>query len=306
MNNTITTIPLRGSLFSIAKFVQAEIYLGWRFIGRDLSTMVIPPLFFTIAASKSMGTLGSMLGLTAVINSFFYFILYGLTFCISNQMVGIEEDRHNKPERPLVSGLCSYNGATLRWLISMSLYTILGAQLGVLGWTLLWQAVLIHHNFMGGAKHWFSKNIAMGLGTLAQLAAAWQIAQPTITPLAWNWIIFLAMILAFALVTVQDLRDMTGDELVGRRTFPLVFGARLTRLQSGFGFAVLPILIHFALIVPAANEWYVGLCELVLVLTSLAIAYRVLFLRSPQADHRTYMWYTYLYCFALASAIILL
>ncbi len=282
-------------------FIAREIYLSWRFTVRDISATVIPAMLFTIAAWRSQGAQIDTL-VPTLLKSLIYFWLYCYTFCLSNQIAGLEEDRLNKPDRPLVTGEVSLRGAYVRWAVMMLLFTAVGWLFGAVEWALLWQIVLTLHNFGGLAKPWYGKNIAMSLGTTAELAAAWQIAAP-LSPFAWRWIAVLAISM-FPLFSAQDLRDMAGDRAVGRNTMPLAIGERLTRRILAVGFALLPILVYVVALAPTGNPVAAIICGAVLALISWTVAVRLVWGRSTEADHRTYMLFTYWYCFALATAII--
>src|SRR6218665_4197528 len=83
--------------------------LIWNFIRYDLSTTLVPNLLFLLAAWQSVD--GSLLQLASALSQgAVFFLLYVLTFCLSNQLNGIEEDRINKPDRPLVRGDVSVAG----------------------------------------------------------------------------------------------------------------------------------------------------------------------------------------------------
>ncbi|MBH0776965.1 UbiA family prenyltransferase [Nocardia bovistercoris] len=275
-----------------------ELRICWAFTRGDLSATVLPATVFTMAAAMSAGlTLDALPGL--LLRCVPYFWLYIYTFDLSNQLTGIDEDRINKPHRPLVTGLVTPAEVRVRLIVTTVAFLALGAALGVFEWTVLWVAAWVFHNHLGGAKFWWGKNLAMVAGTIAQLAAAWQIVTgPTAT--AWTWILAIAVPLA-GLVSLQDLRDRDGDLAVGRRTMVVVLGEAQARLVLAVAFAVYPVLLYVLLYdgAPTAAVLIGGVGACVLSL----IAFRVLALRSRRADHHTYLLYTAWYCLALASAI---
>jgi len=281
-----------------------ELYLSWRFVFRDLPASWYPSMLFTAAAWRHVE--GSALDLAvSLLKSAVLFWVYIYVFCVSNQARGVTEDRLNKPHRPLVIGLISVPGAYRRFWVGMAVYTVLGWLFGVLEWVVLWQSVVLLHNFAGGAKRWYSKNLAMVVGGIVMLAAAWQIVAP-IGAVGWRWI--LVVILTFtAAISLQDLRDIPGDRATGRRTLPLVLGVWPTRILVCTVMAVLPVLAHVLLFVPASpSPAALVACDLTLAGMSWLTAVRCIVLRSPQADHRTYMTYTYTFCVALLSAVVVL
>lgn len=279
-----------------------EISVSWQFVARDLPGSIVPALFFMIAAWRSQPAALTAL-LQGLICGAILFWLYAYTFCVSNQIAGIEEDRLNKPDRPLVTGVISYRGAQQRWLASMVLYALCGWQFGVLEWVFLWQLVTMLYNFGGWSTHWLTKNLSMSFGSLAQLACAWQLITP-ITPEARRWVILLSFVV-FAIIAVQDLRDIAGDRVGGRRTLPLVWGETLTRTLLTIGFGGLPVLLVNWMLQLAGYSFAVLVCGTCLALLSWIIAARVSLYRTPEADHRTYTLFTLIYCAILACTIVI-
>jgi 4-hydroxybenzoate polyprenyltransferase len=297
---------LSSALLGGKRFCQSllvEVKLMWQFIGRDYSSALLPALLFLVASWKSKQYYFGEL-LLSLVRGFLYFWLFALSFCIANQIVGIDEDRINKPERPLVTGSVSHYGAWVRWACSMTAFLLIGWQFGVLEWALLWQVCIILSNFGSWDKHWFSKNVIMGVGTFAQLAAAWQLVVP-ITSVAWRWIFMLAAVW-LTISTVQDLRDIEGDRAIGRNTLPIAFGETASRAVLSLGFGLLPLVTHSVLMMPAGNSTNILLWDIGLAIVSLIISVRIIFYNSPQADHRTYMLFTYWFCLVSASAIAVL
>lgn len=296
-------IPGAPILINSITAASRELYVWFQVVKYDLFASTIPGVVFMLATWKAHSSSATKL-LELLVWGVPYFFLYIFTFCLSNQLNGVDEDRLNKPDRPLVRGLLSRRGAQVRWVISMIVFALLGWWLGVLEWALLWEGVIILHNFLGWSKHWFTKNMAMFLGTVAQLAAAWQIVT-VLTPTGWRWVLTLA-VGVFLLVGLQDLRDIAGDKVVKRRTLPIVFGTKPVRIFLSIGFTLQAVVTHFALIQPAGSSPALLLCSAGLAILNLVIAARAVLYRSPEADHHTYMMYNYWYCFALASAFIVL
>ncbi|MCY1083477.1 UbiA family prenyltransferase [Archangium lansingense] len=285
------------------RLMMRELWVSWRFIGGDVSSAVIPPLLFLVAASGHEG-LGALEVAWGLCRGLLYFWLFTYAFNLSNQLVGVEEDRVNKPHRPLVRGEVTVKGTRRRWWVSMALLSLVGWGFGVWEWALLWQVLLVVHNEAGAAKHWWAKNLLIALGVVTQLAAAWQLVGP-LTAETWRWIAVLASVV-FLLVSLQDLRDLEGDRASGRKTFPLVFGEKRTRYVLGTLFGVLPLIIHEALMKPQGLTPVVAACDAGLALVSWVIAVRVVGWRTKQEDHRTYLLFTYWYCLALLSTIVVL
>lgn len=275
-----------------------ELWLFWSFTWGDLTATVLPATVFATAAWAHAGQPRSRLA-EVIAECLIYFCLYIYTFNLSNQLVGIAEDRLNKPHRPLVRGLVSVNGAWARLAVSTLGFLLVGLVLGVAEWAVAWVAAWVFHNHLGGARTWWGKNTAMVVGTVAQLGAAWQIVAP-LDDQAWTWILAIAVPLC-VLVSLQDLRDQQGDAAVRRRTAAVAFGERRLRVALCVLFALYPVPLYLLLYlrVPAlASVIAAGAAAL-----SLVISFRVIRYRDPKADNLTYMLYTYWYCLTLASAV---
>src|SRR5262245_10256985 len=137
---------------------QREIHLSWQFNKYDISTTIMPGLMFTLAAWHRSSPIWSALP-EMIVRAAIYFWLYACGFCYSNQIAGIQEDRLNKSDRPLVTGIVSVRGAWLRWIAIMLLFDLVGWSMGVLEWAVMWQIILVLHNFGGWDRHWFTKNL---------------------------------------------------------------------------------------------------------------------------------------------------
>lgn len=278
-----------------------ELRLSYAFIRRDLSSAFVPAILFTAAALKATSA-PTMDLLAAMGRASLYFWLYTYTFCLSNQIVGVEEDRLNKPDRPIPAGMTSRSGALVRWAIASIALVLVGWWFGVAMWAILWLAVSIAHDFLNLSKCWVLKCVIMSVGVVAQLAAAWAMVTP-LTSLAHTWIVVIALLI-FPTVSLQDLRDMAGDRRLRRKTLPLVAGDRLTRTLLSVCFALQPLVVHFGLMAPFGGPLAV-LCESITAAVSLVIAARILLHRHPAADHETYLLYTCWYCLLLVCAVVL-
>lgn len=292
-----------GSAPAWLGYLRRELLLAWRFNRYDLSTTIYPGTIFTFAAWHANGGSSRPL-IPSLLNAIVYFFLFIYCFTLSNQLTGIEEDRLNKPDRPLPSGLITPRGALVRWYIAMAIFTAYGWYHGVLLWTLMWQISLTLHNMAHFARHWTTKNTCMAFGTLAMLAGAWSMVRP-ITNESMLWIVLPACIM-FTHANIQDVRDIPGDRANGRRTFPIVFGWSFTRWYLVACFGLMPLLIHFVLIAPHGLSWPALACDGVLASLCAMIVVRLLRYNKSEDHQQTYMLFTYWYCALLASAIIVL
>jgi 4-hydroxybenzoate polyprenyltransferase len=286
----------------IGRLVLGEIALSWRFTGRDIRTNIIPQLLFTLAALSFIASWSTATILSALGWALLYFWLYSYVFCLPTQITGAEEDRINKPERPIPAGLVSARGAFLRWISVMIVYAGLGWFLGVLKWVLLWEAVTVMYAYGGLDRHWFTKNfVAMALGTTAQLGAAWELVTP-LNPAAWRGVLVIS-VLAGVTALVQDFRDVEGDRATGRRTLPIAIGDGPARRVVITLFLLAPMALYWG-VMPTEPSGAAAGCFAGLSLLALVIAGRLTLFRDRAADHQTYITYSYWYCLLLASMII--
>ena len=75
---------------------------------------------------------------SAVLWALIYFFHYIYSFNLSNQYTGAEEDKINKPDRPILSGLVTVEGARFRWYVVTVLYHLAGLAIGNVWSSLLW------------------------------------------------------------------------------------------------------------------------------------------------------------------------
>jgi len=281
--------------------IVRELRICREFTKYDLTTGLVPPVLFVLAAAVhyhlTAGACAVALGKGAVV-----FTLYIYAFCLSNQIAGVDEDQRNKPDRPLPLGLVPRDGAWSRLVVVLVGYTAVGLWWGIVEWVVLWQAILVLYNQGRWSRHWLAKNALIALGTFVQLGAAWTLVAP-MSPLGWRWILIVSLAI-LVLIPVQDLRDMAGDRLAGRRTFPLAFGATFTRAYLSVGFIALPLATHALLIAPAGAT--ATMADAVLAAIAWVVAFRVAACRSARADHLTYMLFTYWYMAILLSATLVM
>lgn len=288
----------------VVQFVSRELKLSWHFIWRDISTTMIPALLFMGAAVKTIYPISMQALLLGLGRWAIYFWLYIYTFCLADQIGGAEEDRINKPDRPIPAAAVSLHGAVRRWVVAVGVFLLVGGWFGVWPWSLLWVVASVLHNFRGWDKHWFTKNnVIMPVGFLAEVAPAWQLVTP-LTPLAWRWLLVGAFVVCVT-AAVQDFRDITGDRATGRRTLPVILGQKRARALMSVIFLFMPFFIHFMLFEAAGIVGKV-LCDAWLGGLVMLIVYRLWKYDSAPEDHKTYMVYTYWYCSVLASAVVVM
>lgn len=306
IDNIIINLSIKSkSIFeSLRSNIIDELELNWLFIRRDITSSILPGFLFTTTALLNYHPTSLIAGFYQIGLNICYLWLCITACCLSNQINSIEEDRLNKPDRPLVRGIVTYEAAKIRWYVVMLLLTLAGWGLGVLWWTIFLQTCLMGYENFKLSNYWATKNILAGCGMISMTAASWQMIAP-ISTVVWTWLIVLGTAI-ISLMSIQDLRDMEGDKAIGRSTLPLAIGEIPSRIILSIGFGVLPILIHSYLMAPMAHDMTVLLWDVLLAVISWIIAARVFIYRSPQADHKSYMLFTVWYCLTLTSSIFIL
>ncbi|KAF7377501.1 UbiA prenyltransferase [Mycena sanguinolenta] len=275
------------TLALVSDAVGYEIRLFWAFSWRDWSMTIIPGTIRTISALRSLDSASTGLVVESIAHSLAYFALFVYAFNLANQITGVDEDRINKPDRPLPSGLVTVHGAYIRWYAITLFHLAISAAWGVLPWTIPWVLIDIHVNFYGGDKHWFTKNqVCLSVGSFCQLQAAWGLVAP-ITLHETRWAGTLSCVLGIVM-NLQDLRDVEGDRIAERQTLPIVLG-------DSFRW-VMAVIICAAPFVCWVSDFLVGYCGFGLAVSMFYVAYRVVSGDSREYDHRTYMIFTYIYC----------
>lgn len=109
----------------------------------------------------------------------FWIWLHLLQFNVSNQCLSTEEDKRNKPSRPVASGrICLRDALVLRWtLASLCFLTSLAysTQLVYVS-TVLIALTIIYNELQMHATHWALRNILNALGYAAFEAGATLVA----------------------------------------------------------------------------------------------------------------------------------
>lgn len=141
-----------------------------------------------------------------------------------NDVLDLEIDRINRPERPLPAGWVSANTARLVWVagslggVALALAlspTHLALALGVVGLLVLYNVMLKRTPLTG--------NLVVALViALVLLYGGWAVGSPGPAIVGAGF----AFLTTLAREIVKDIDDMVGDAVVGARTLPLVYGIR--------------------------------------------------------------------------------
>lgn len=287
---------------SLTSSCSNVVYSIWLFTFSDMKTILLPtsafgflysyyePFFNSPTQSTSPSTI------QRAITSLFWVWINLLPFNISNQIqpLAVEEDKINKPWRPMPSRRLTCQEAKT---LMLSFYSIAAASSILLGGVR--QCALLMflgywYNNLQGAGGLISRNFINACGFLSFTTGATEVArgaflQPNRSSLLW-----ISVVAAVVSTTVQtqDMPDQAGDAIHGRRTLPLVAGDGNARWITAI----------FMLAWSVYCPWFWNstvLIRVIFLLHGASIAIRLLTKRNVSDDKRTFriwnLWMLFLY-----------
>jgi len=144
---------------------------------------------------------------------------------IVNTTTSVEEDRINKPHRPIPAGLITLRQSQARWALSWCFapwaVAVLGGKSAAL-WMIVWQIWLTIFYAWPTYRHWSSKNL-MTTGALLILhrllnSALQDIPKWKLGPYPEIWI----SLWSLGTIHLQDFRDIEGDRTTHVSTLPII------------------------------------------------------------------------------------
>ncbi|KAH8088965.1 UbiA prenyltransferase family [Cristinia sonorae] len=251
------------------------------FTKSDIKTTVIPVTLFSLAAAPD-------LQVSFIPHTLFWVWLHLLQFDISNQTLCPDEDKENKKDRPLPSGRISLADAKiLRWMmvpICWALSYLYSAQTLYASVALSF-LTMVYNEFGAHAGHWVARNLSVAICYGSFELGATLVASAdrnTLDNIAIASICISSGILATT-YQAQDLKDIHGDRIAGRRTLPIVSPV-IARLSISGG------LILWS--VGLALVWGLQLDALLLFLApGMLTAFRFWALKTVREDQISFYWY---------------
>lgn len=208
-----------GKIVKILLMNLSEVRAGLTIF--SLIATVVPFSFFTIASSLEAGpSYETLLINTSKCAVLSFLLLY--TFTKSNQINGIEEDRINKLNRPIVSGRVSLQGAYARYGVFTLGCLLLAFAMGVEAGTVTFMVLGDLHNFTDISSFGPAKDFTTTGGLTSGLYTAWVLGGGD-KRRGINWIACLSISLLFT-ISIQHLGDVIGDAASGRYTTPWMLG----------------------------------------------------------------------------------
>lgn len=280
-----------------------ELRMLWLFTKRDLIAVTFPGVLYTASALMYSQTSISK-SIVPLLLSVIYFWLLLAFFCISNQICDIEEDRVEKPDRPIVSGKISVDCAKTRLLLVGVFNLLLALYLEILQYTVLYSIGGVINNLITAKKYWNLRIYMAAIGVTLPIVIGWHMIAPIPIEL-WLWILYLKLCWC-AFGPIQDMGDLDGDRKVGRKTFIIVNGESFTKRFIGVGGIALVIAFHFILKRITKSGIMALLCEIVLTSFSLSLTYKICNSSSVKEYKLCHKLFITFYCLLLiaGSAII--
>ncbi|KAE8368481.1 UbiA prenyltransferase family [Aspergillus caelatus] len=203
--------------------------------------------------------------------------------------MSVEEDRINKPDRPIPAEITTPGGAKRRGMVLTAPwcgFAIYRPDLIIETCILIIATITLGMNNLG--RHWFVKNtICMSVMTWGFLSAPRKSMGASL-PNTSNHLLAIAVWVGLVAHS-QGFRDVEGDKETGSWTLPMALGDGNARLLFAFG------CIPFGYM----SLWYNDMAQLapwLLAGLHVLVSYRFMTMRNKKADHASYMWILKTFC----------
>ncbi|KAJ8593335.1 hypothetical protein M405DRAFT_762134 [Rhizopogon salebrosus TDB-379] len=264
--------------------ISGHILTLFLFTKSDVLTTLIPITLFALAAAPHAH-------ITRIPATIIWIWMHLLKFDISNQIQDPEEDKRNKPDRPLPAGrITVQNAEDVRWLL-VPVCLLFSAKYGMqaLASSICFEALSIWYNDFGGHKVGFSKNILTATGYMCMEVGATIVAgsSPSIDSIGARAIAFSCAVFATTL-HAQDFKDEEGDRFTGRRTLVTLF-PMFARISMMIG---VPLWSYCL-----SRLWQVdNICSAAFVMYGMVVGARFMIYRGASADRQSCklysLWFT--------------
>lgn len=305
----------RYLLLTLLSSIKVTLYFFWLTTKDDLFTFVCPNIAF--------GTFAALSGSLTVSNSnlpqqflrhipwvFLFNWSNLLIFDLANQRLpaSVQEDLLNKPWRPIPRGLITSDNVRQIMLVAIPVVFIFNHYVLHVGTECALILILtwLYNDLGGGDQDWISRNVIIATAFWqfnagsAKVATAGDTASQscTLSPIGTVWTTIVSAVI-LTTMHVQDLKDVAGDKVKGRRTAPLVLGDQSSRLTIAF-----PVIFwSFA----CTYYWQLGSLGLGPISLGLAVSWRCVTLRGKSADRKTWelwaLWTATLYAMPFAYSL---
>ncbi|KAF2008395.1 hypothetical protein BU24DRAFT_381963 [Aaosphaeria arxii CBS 175.79] len=260
-----------ASAFSLRNATY-HLHTLWLFTCDQNLDVILPCTVFAISAAMS-GPLLSLPTLTVsdilcqspVVLGWLWLMV--LQCCLQNQRneTSVEEDRINKPWRPIPSDRLTCSQAERLLVVSSVMIAMVSSLLGVLPiWIIYTVAVIGYNDFGGGESNFVLRNAINSIGYACFLSSALKVAAGSgfmMTQEAGQWV-GIMMLVIFTTIHAQDFRDEPGDSARGRSTIISAIGNTTARVALVAGILFWSIFIPLFMragIIASSLPWALGM-----------------------------------------------
>jgi len=269
---------------------------AYLFVRSDIKTILVPVSGFAfMVSSENYSPTRAVLVPLWVLTHLFL-------IDVDNQSLSFEEDKLNKPWRPLPSGRLTMSKAQFLSkalnLICLLVSWIIGGRELMMPSAVFCGLVYSYDHLLLNS-HFLWKNITNGFGYAVLEMGATTVLVGSL-PTRPN--IILALVLSWAVICttvhVQDLADVEGDRQMGRRTTAIHFGQDVTRTS------IAVFLVIWSLLLPWIWGANIHIGSLYTLLGTL-LSIHILFLRQKTSDERSFriynVWLTLIHLLAITN-----
>ncbi|RLE60266.1 MAG: hypothetical protein DRJ35_03775 [Thermoprotei archaeon] len=233
-----------------------------------------------VAGGISSGVMDFTKLFLAVISAFFAEVFLFVT----NDILNIEEDRLNSPDRPLVTGEVSFREAWTISAVSLAIAVFLSYFIGFVAFLIMVTVLAI-----GFVYNWALKKVGfLGNVIVAAVTASSFLYGGAATAGYIGEKIFLYFLIAFTANVgreiVKGIRDIKGDLRAGVRTVAILFGEKSAGLVAAFFMIVAVALSFFGLKYTSKPVIYMALISVTDFLFMYSSAAIVMYPRFEVAD----------------------
>lgn len=234
-----------------------------------------------------------------VLNVFMNMILYQMSFELMQQYnAGVKEERVNKPDRLLPSGLVDKDWFKKRIMFYIPFYLVFSLfaannLLPALTWVI---NIITIYCSTGGDKHYFVKNnIFIFIGIAVEMLTVFNICYTELKDIHIAYT-FINSFYFSCLIHIQDFKDVDGDILDSRRTLPIEFGVKMAKAMMTIALAVASPIFYYLVYYQLENNYYRNISSVIFVVAILAIIY-TLHQKTNRSQVISYDILQYFYCF---------
>jgi 4-hydroxybenzoate polyprenyltransferase len=281
---------------SVVSWLSRIAYAYWLFMKNDVFSTNMP--FVVLASVLNSKCDDEQLLVPLILFTIWpYYTLYNLVFTIGNQITGIEEDRINKPFRPLPAGVVTSNESWGMMAFCSLAFTLLASHHNVVEYAVVWQLVGFWYNFLGGDQHWFTKNcVFITLAILCATTPCWIMMNKDIP---WEWNVSVSVWGGF-LFLLQDERDVLGDKAAGRNTLATEWGQTGRYLQAALFGLFSPVFGHLVKLLGSVEDTALfSVMHWMCIVVHLFIAHQLVLPAEEKRDRKSYVLLTILYVYLM-------